>query len=149
MAQDGCLPAGGLDDDPSISEIQYDDVDPEYAREVASARTDQYAEDAYDVVFSGGGWGHGVGLSQFAAQGAASLGCTYPQILQAHFPGTALEQRPSRDPLRLKLWTTGASGTASVWAKDPVTWQTCEQSDDGSIVSDSCDTWRRNPRAAW
>ena len=35
-----------------------------------------------DVVFRGGGWGHGLGMSQYGAQGAARLGCTAAQIRQ-------------------------------------------------------------------
>lgn len=31
----------------------------------------------------GRGWGHGVGMSQHGAQGAANLGCDYREILRA------------------------------------------------------------------
>ncbi len=52
------------------------------------------AEEVYDRpadgVFSieGHGWGHGHGLSQWGAQGAASLGRTAEEITAAYYPGT-------------------------------------------------------------
>lgn len=40
------------------------------------------------VTFTGTGWGHGVGLSQYGARNRANDGQTYRQILQAYYPGT-------------------------------------------------------------
>jgi stage II sporulation protein D len=37
---------------------------------------------------SGHGWGHGVGMGQWGAQGYALQGYTYQQILSAYYPGT-------------------------------------------------------------
>ena len=37
---------------------------------------------------SGHGWGHGVGMGQWGAQGYAEHGYTYQQILGAYYPGT-------------------------------------------------------------
>jgi SpoIID/LytB domain protein len=37
---------------------------------------------------SGHGWGHGVGMGQWGAQGYALQGYTYDQILTAYYPGT-------------------------------------------------------------
>ena len=41
-------------------------------------------------LFSGHGWGHGVGMSQYGAYGYAQHGWTYPQILAHYYPGTTL-----------------------------------------------------------
>ncbi len=41
--------------------------------------------------FIGGGWGHGVGLSQFGAYHLAQLGWTGDRILAFYFPGTQLQ----------------------------------------------------------
>ena len=41
---------------------------------------------------SGHGWGHGVGMSQWGAQGYALQGDTYQQILAAYYPGTTFGQ---------------------------------------------------------
>lgn len=54
--------------------------------------------------FIGGGWGHGVGLSQTGAYRLANLGWSYPRILQFYYPGTTLQPIRSdltfwRDPL--------------------------------------------------
>jgi len=43
---------------------------------------------------SGHGWGHGVGMSQYGADGYAQHGWTYDQILAHYYPGTTLAQAP-------------------------------------------------------
>lgn len=45
--------------------------------------------------FEGGGWGHGIGLSQYGAQGYAKSGWTYDAILKHYFQGTTLVSKPS------------------------------------------------------
>lgn len=41
-------------------------------------------------IFSGGGWGHGVGMDQDGAAGMASAGFTYTQILSHYYPRATL-----------------------------------------------------------
>lgn len=41
-------------------------------------------------IFNGGGWGHGVGMSQSGAAGMALDGATAPEILAYYYPGTEL-----------------------------------------------------------
>src|SRR5215212_8857418 len=43
-----------------------------------------------DLTVSGDGWGHGHGMSQWGAQGAALQGKTAAQILAFYYPGTNL-----------------------------------------------------------
>lgn len=43
-----------------------------------------------DVVFTGSGWGHGVGMSQYGAQGMALNGSTASQVLGYYYPTTQL-----------------------------------------------------------
>jgi stage II sporulation protein D len=43
-------------------------------------------------LLSGHGWGHGVGMGQWGAQGYAQQGYTSDQILAAYYPGTTLGQ---------------------------------------------------------
>ncbi|WP_225886537.1 SpoIID/LytB domain-containing protein [Leptolyngbya sp. PCC 6406] len=50
--------------------------------------------------FVGGGWGHGVGMSQTGAYHLGDLGWSSPRILQFYYPGTELQ--PISD--RLVLW---------------------------------------------
>ena len=45
-------------------------------------------------VFSGHGWGHGVGMSQYGAYGYALHGASFQQILAHYYPGTALGPAP-------------------------------------------------------
>lgn len=46
------------------------------------------------VTFSGRGWGHGVGLSQWGAKSLAEAGWDFKRILQHYFPGTQLSRVP-------------------------------------------------------
>jgi len=46
-------------------------------------------------VFSGHGWGHGVGMSQYGAYGYALHGATFQQILAHYYPGTTLGPAPN------------------------------------------------------
>jgi stage II sporulation protein D len=45
-------------------------------------------------VFTGHGWGHGVGLAQWGAYGYAQHGWTYDQIVGHYYPGTTLGPTP-------------------------------------------------------
>jgi len=47
------------------------------------------------LVFSGHGWGHGVGMSQYGAYGYALHGATYDQIIAHYYPGTTLGPAPA------------------------------------------------------
>jgi SpoIID/LytB domain protein len=60
-------------------------------------------------LFSGHGWGHGVGMGQWGAQGYALQGYTYEQILAAYYPGTTSGQA-STTSIRVLL----ASGKKSL-----------------------------------
>jgi stage II sporulation protein D len=48
----------------------------------------------------GAGWGHGVGMSQWGAEGAALHGWDYRRILAHFYPGTTLQGWPAR-PVRV------------------------------------------------
>lgn len=67
------------------------------------------------VVFTGHGWGHGLGLSQWGAYGYAKHGWTYDRILGHYYTGTALGQA-TVSTIRVLLTetkqTTLASSTA-------------------------------------
>src|ERR1700751_4754466 len=60
-------------------------------------------------VVSGHGWGHGVGMGQWGAQGYALQGYAYDQILAAYYPGTTPGQT-STTSIRVLL----ASGKKSL-----------------------------------
>ncbi len=44
-------------------------------------------------VFQGGGWGHGVGMSQTGAAGMAARGSSFREILSYYYPGTELVKK--------------------------------------------------------
>lgn len=45
------------------------------------------------VTVKGHGYGHGIGMSQYGAQGAARAGVTYRPILATYYPGTTLAKK--------------------------------------------------------
>ncbi|MCZ4497047.1 MAG: SpoIID/LytB protein [Thermoleophilia bacterium] len=51
----------------------------------------------------GGGWGHGIGLSQYGADGYAKKGWTVDRIIGHYFPGTVLAARPTDGPTSLRV----------------------------------------------
>ena len=50
-----------------------------------------FSGSAKDYTFTGGGWGHGVGMSQWGAKGMADNGFTYKEILTHYFTGVQVE----------------------------------------------------------
>lgn len=47
------------------------------------------------MTFNGGGWGHGIGLSQYGARGYALQGWKYDRILKHYYQGTRLDTKPT------------------------------------------------------
>lgn len=62
-----------------------------YQQEYAATSTEGMSEVSNVYTFTGYGWGHGVGMSQYGAKGMAEAGCTYNEILSHYFVGTTLE----------------------------------------------------------
>lgn len=60
------------------------------------------AASAGDVVLTGRGYGHGIGMSQYGAKGRAEAGQSYGQILAAYYPGTTLAT--GSDAAEITVW---------------------------------------------
>jgi stage II sporulation protein D len=58
---------------------------------------------ATDLVITGGGYGHGVGMSQEGARGYAEHGASYRQILAHYYTGTALGTAPAGAQVRVSM----------------------------------------------
>ena len=58
---------------------------------------------AGDVIISGHGWGHGIGMSQWGAQGAATLGCGVDDILTTYYPGVSVGRIDSPSAIRVGI----------------------------------------------
>lgn len=58
----------------------------------SNTRTASSISTGDSVTFSGRGWGHGVGMSQWGAKSLAEAGWDHSKILQHYFPGTSLEK---------------------------------------------------------
>jgi stage II sporulation protein D len=61
------------------------------------------AASAADLVIVGGGYGHGVGMSQEGALGYAEHGFNYQQILAHYYSGTALGTAPAGTQVRVLI----------------------------------------------
>lgn len=71
-------------------------------------------------VFTGHGWGHGIGLSQYGALGYAQHGLAYADIVAHYYPGTQLGAAPPRS-IRVLLLETKKLVTVSSGAAFSVT----------------------------
>ena len=60
------------------------------------------------VTITTAGWGHGRGMSQYGAWGAAKEGLAYDQILAFYYPGTNLETKLATS---LRVWLTDDATT--------------------------------------
>jgi SpoIID/LytB domain protein len=74
-----------------------------------------------EVTVLGHGWGHGMGMSQYGAQGAARLGCTYRTILQTYYRDTSVVARTLDAPVRLALASASSKATLRAEGR-AVTW---------------------------
>jgi len=80
--------------------------------------------------FNGGGWGHGIGLSQYGAQGYALKGWKYDAIIKHYYQGTKIVTKPSVT-VRVNIEDGGASRTQ---------WQIRAGSDTTLTVAQESDT---------
>jgi stage II sporulation protein D len=69
---------------------------------IAAAALPSVASAGTVFLLDGRGWGHGVGLSQWGAEGYARHGYAYPRILAHYYPHTALTKVQPR-PVRVLL----------------------------------------------
>ena len=83
-----------------------------------TSRTTQQADQATVFTFTGRGWGHGVGMSQYGARGRALAGWSGAQILRHYYRGTSLSAVRQRT-VRVLLSTGRRSAT--VWS--PGAWR--------------------------
>src|SRR6185312_17129167 len=67
-------------------------------------------------VLAGGGWGHGVGMSQWGAFGQAKAGRDYRSILAHYYPGTTLGPSPVAVPAKLRVLVGDALPAVAVAA---------------------------------
>jgi len=65
-------------------------------------------------VLSGGGWGHGVGMSQWGAFGQAQAGRDYHEILTTYYRGTDFESAPAPLLDRVRVLVAGGLAKAAV-----------------------------------
>ena len=84
----------------------------------AAAATPPVPDQATVFTFTGRGWGHGVGMSQYGARGRALAGWSGAQILRAYYRGTALTVVHQR-PVRVLL--SPGRRSATVWS--PGAWR--------------------------
>ncbi len=94
--------------------------------------------------FTGSGYGHGVGMSQWGARGWAAQGSSYADILRWYYTGTTVGWMPTNDDLRVLVaertgsFTITTSATTNFYAQGTVAGgQTVVASrDQGYVVLD-------------
>ena len=69
-------------------------------------------------VLTGGGWGHGVGMSQYGAQAQALAGRSAAQILRYYYTGTALTSVADSSDIRVQVLGGVPSAAVTVRALD-------------------------------
>jgi SpoIID/LytB domain protein len=69
-------------------------------------------------LISGHGYGHGVGMGQWGAQGYANQGYTYDQILAAYYPGTTLGQTTTTS---IRVLLASGKKKMTISSKKPIT----------------------------
>jgi stage II sporulation protein D len=72
-------------------------------------------------VVAGGGWGHGVGMSQWGAYGQARAGRTYDQILGHYFRGTELGDAPAPIAQRVRVLLADGVPKVTIVSSKPFT----------------------------
>ena len=70
----------------------------------AAAAPEKIAASSGTLTITTAGWGHGRGMSQYGAQGAAKQGKKHTEILKFYYPGTKLETLKKNDTIR--VWIT-------------------------------------------
>ncbi len=84
------LRADGFRVESARRSVAFDAAPPEIRLTNGAVRVVRFRTPAR-VVFNGRGFGHGVGMSQWGAQGMARSGRTYEEILSHYYPGLELE----------------------------------------------------------
>lgn len=68
-----------------------------------------------DWIVEGRGWGHGAGMSQYGALGAARAGCPAAHILETYFPGTTVGPSPVAAPSEVRVSLLHAETGEPTW----------------------------------
>jgi stage II sporulation protein D len=103
------VPTGGTSTDTSAATTTAPSTTLATTTPVTTPTLPQPGKPAVTFLFSGHGWGHGLGLSQWGAKGYADHGWTFDRILAHYYPGTTLGPAP-RSRVRVLL----ASGAKSL-----------------------------------
>ncbi len=70
-----------------------------------TTRTLPAAQAATNFHIDGGGFGHGIGMSQYGALGFAQQGAGYQDILRHYYTGTQIQTQPQ--PGEVRVWLAG------------------------------------------
>ena len=101
-----------IQDDGNL--VVYDSaLNPEWSRSSFAPNGYEFGNNAVWTV-SGRGNGHGHGLSQWGAYGAAAAGLTWSQIVNFYYPGTTQTGGAAATPVRVKLDRANSGGVVTV-----------------------------------
>jgi len=126
---------------PSGNDAQADEREPFAVRQ----RVQDIGHPVPLVRLTGGGWGHGVGMSQYGAYAKAREGFGPDAILQHYYPGTELgtDERSATERVRVGI-ATGRPSSQLEALEEPVTWYACDPADAASlqrVPAEQCVEW--------
>lgn len=119
------------------------------------------AELPSSIRIEGGGYGHGHGMSQYGAEGAARQGLSYEDILAFYYPGTSIDSGQDR----LRVWLsedndnrltvprqdglTAKMGSTTVQlSPSPQAWRFRKHGSNLVLEKKTSEGWRRSVRLA-
>ena len=113
--------------------------------QVAAAASHQPA-----VRIHGGGWGHGVGMSQYGAYAMALDGRSAQDILTTYYPGTEVDHDEASATERIRAGLrTGQSESRLDSLDEPVEWLACGQpggeAPTSRVDEGDCEPWFEQP----
>lgn len=114
-----------VQDDGNIG-VYDSSLNPEWTRWSFAPNGYEFGNNAVWTV-SGRGNGHGHGLSQWGAYGAAAAGLTWQQIISFYYPGTTQAGGAAATPVRVKLDMANSGGVVTIGDTA------------GTVVSDTAD----------
>ncbi len=102
------------------------------------------------ITVTGGGWGHGVGMSQYGAYAMARGGKSVAEILTHYYPGTALatDTRSSTGRIRASM-QTGQQASLIIAETGPVSWYSCTPGPNGVTArapQENCQLFHTQPQ---
>ena len=98
------------------------------------------------ALFDGGGWGHGLGMSQYGAYGRAVNGASSETILEHYYSGTNVSDQTANMPANVRVGLLQAQSEIRAKGNGRVEWQV-RGAASPFVSGTGADTWKVTPAA--